>query len=120
MEHNFLLNACWIIARQRIAFHQFLGRNLSLCSYIFQAAKGGENLRLRLAGIDDDDIASGFVVCSRDAAVPAVTYFNAQLQARVEFCMLLTTRHLCDVKACCFHTCARTAIVPASSCMWND
>ncbi len=47
-----------------------------------QAAKGGENLRLRLAGIDDDDIASGFVVCSRDAVVPAVTYFNAQLQAR--------------------------------------
>ena len=81
-----------------------------------QAAKGGENLRLRLAGIDDDDIASGFVVCSRDAAVPAVTYFNAQLQARVEFCMLLTTRHLCDVKACCFHTFAHEpAIVPASS-----
>ena len=47
-----------------------------------QAAKGGENLRLRLAGIDDDDIAAGFVVCSRNAAVPAVTYFNAQLQAR--------------------------------------
>ncbi len=56
--------------------------NLSLSYILLQAAKGGENLRLRLAGIDDDDIASGFVVCSRDAAVPAVTYFNAQLQAR--------------------------------------
>jgi peptide chain release factor subunit 3 len=47
-----------------------------------QAAKGGENLRLRLTGIDDDDIAAGFVVCSRNIVVPTVTYFNAQLQAR--------------------------------------
>ena len=54
-----------------------------------QAAKGGENLRLRLTGIDDDDIAAGFVVCSRDAAVPAVTYFNAQLQARFAGCVML-------------------------------
>ena len=50
-----------------------------------QAAKGGENLRLRLTGIDDDDIAAGFVVCSRNIVVPTVTYFNAQLQARIVF-----------------------------------
>ena len=44
------------------------------------AAKGGENLKLRLTGIDEDDLAAGFVLCSRNAVVPAVTYFNAQLQ----------------------------------------
>lgn len=46
------------------------------------AAKGGENLRLRLTGIDEEDLAAGFVVCSRNAVVPAVTYFNAQLQVQ--------------------------------------
>lgn len=44
-----------------------------------QAAKGGENLRLRLGGIDDDDLSPGFVLCSRHLPVPAVTYFDAQL-----------------------------------------
>ena len=29
------------------------------------AARGGENLRLRLAGIDEDDISAGFIVCDR-------------------------------------------------------
>ena len=45
-----------------------------------QAARGGENLRLRLNGVDEDDIAAGFVICSRSAPVPCVTYFDAQLQ----------------------------------------
>ena len=44
-----------------------------------QAAKGGENLRLRLAGVDEDDVSPGFVLCSRHLPVPAVTYFDAQL-----------------------------------------
>ena len=44
------------------------------------AAKGGENLRLRLAGVDEDDISPGFVLCSRQMPVPAVTHFEAQLQ----------------------------------------
>ena len=44
------------------------------------AARGGENLRLRLNGIDEDDIAAGFVICSRNVPVPCVTYFDAQLQ----------------------------------------
>ena len=45
-----------------------------------QAARGGENLRLRLNGVDEDDVAAGFVICSRSAPVPCVTYFDAQLQ----------------------------------------
>lgn len=44
-----------------------------------QAAKGGENLRLRLGGIDEDEVSPGFVLCSRHLPVPAVTYFDAQL-----------------------------------------
>jgi peptide chain release factor subunit 3 len=44
------------------------------------AAAGGENLRLRLAGVEEDDVAPGFVVCSRRAPVPVVTAFDAQLQ----------------------------------------
>ncbi|KAK9905118.1 hypothetical protein WJX75_009979 [Coccomyxa subellipsoidea] len=44
------------------------------------AALGGENLRLRLSGVDEDDIAPGFVICSRNTPVPCVTYFDAQLQ----------------------------------------
>ena len=44
------------------------------------AARGGENLRLRLAGVDEEDIQSGFVVCDPCVAVPVVSYFQAQLQ----------------------------------------
>lgn len=44
------------------------------------AARAGENLRLRLTGIEEDDISSGFVVCSRKSVVPAVTIFDAELQ----------------------------------------
>lgn len=44
-----------------------------------QAAKGGENLRLRLGGVDEDEVSPGFVLCSRHLPVPAVTYFDAQL-----------------------------------------
>jgi translation elongation factor EF-1alpha len=44
------------------------------------AAKGGENLRLRLTGVDEDDVQPGFVVCDPHVVVPVVTYFEAQLQ----------------------------------------
>ena len=47
------------------------------------AARGGENLRLRLAGVDEDEVAAGFVICSRKCPVPCVTYFDAQLQVRL-------------------------------------
>lgn len=59
-----------------------------------QAALGGENLRLRLTGIDEDDIASGFVICSRNAPVPCVTYFQAQLQVS------LPVNRLCQMCGC--------------------
>lgn len=44
------------------------------------AAQGGENLRLRLSGIDEEDVQSGFVVCDYRITVPVVSYFQAQLQ----------------------------------------
>lgn len=44
------------------------------------AAQGGENLRLRLSGIDEEDVQSGFVVCDSRITVPVVSYFEAQLQ----------------------------------------
>ncbi|XP_062027578.1 uncharacterized protein LOC133743611 isoform X1 [Rosa rugosa] len=40
----------------------------------------GENLRVRLSGIDDEDILSGFVLSSVANPIPAVTEFYAQLQ----------------------------------------
>jgi translation elongation factor EF-1alpha len=58
-----------------------------------QAARGGENLRLRLTGIDEEDIAAGFVICSRNAPVPCVTYFQAQLQVTMSW------RDLCTADA---------------------
>ncbi|VVA91733.1 unnamed protein product [Arabis nemorensis] len=40
----------------------------------------GENLRVRLTGIEEEDILSGFVLSSTVKPVPAVTEFVAQLQ----------------------------------------
>ncbi|CAH9135105.1 unnamed protein product [Cuscuta epithymum] len=39
----------------------------------------GENLRVRVSGIEEEDILSGFVLCSVVKPVPAVTEFVAQL-----------------------------------------
>lgn len=44
------------------------------------AAKGGENLKLRLTGIDEEEMQPGFVICARHLPVPCVTHFYAQLQ----------------------------------------
>lgn len=44
------------------------------------AANCGENLRLRLTGIDEDELQAGFVICSRHKPVPCVMHFDAQLQ----------------------------------------
>ncbi|KAF7123194.1 hypothetical protein RHSIM_Rhsim12G0140200 [Rhododendron simsii] len=40
----------------------------------------GENLRVRLSGIEEEDILSGFVLCSVANPIPAVSEFVAQLQ----------------------------------------
>ena len=32
--------------------------------------------------MDEDEVAGGFVLCSRSKPVPCVTYFDVQLQAR--------------------------------------
>lgn len=43
-------------------------------------AKGGENLKLRLGGIEDGEIQQGFVICTKSNPVPCVKRFKAQLQ----------------------------------------
>lgn len=50
------------------------------------AAKGGENLRLRLTGVEEEEMQAGFVICSRHVPVPCVTYFQAQLQVILNHC----------------------------------
>lgn len=40
----------------------------------------GENLRIRLSGVEDEDILSGFVLSSVAKSIQAVTEFTAQLQ----------------------------------------
>lgn len=43
------------------------------------AAKAGENLRLRISGVDDSDVTPGFVLSSTKSLVPVVTQFEAEL-----------------------------------------
>ena len=66
------------------------------------AARGGENLRLRVAGVDEDDVAGGFVLCSRSKPVPCVTYFDAQLQVQGCLAHVHTTAFGCTWKGLCF------------------
>ncbi|KAA0148080.1 hypothetical protein FNF29_06875 [Cafeteria roenbergensis] len=42
-------------------------------------AKPGENVRVRLKGVTDDDVMKGYVLCEPHAPVHAVTKFQAQL-----------------------------------------
>lgn len=43
------------------------------------AAKPGENVRVRLKGVSDDDVQKGYVLCEPHAPVHGVTRFQAQL-----------------------------------------
>eukprot|EP01018_Ginkgo_biloba_P016728 Gb_00640 [translate_table: standard] len=43
-------------------------------------AKPGENLRVKLSGVEEEDISTGFVLCSLASPIPAVLEFDAQLQ----------------------------------------
>lgn len=45
-----------------------------------RSAAPGENVRVKLSGIEEEDIAAGFVVSNVGNPVGAVTEFNAQLQ----------------------------------------
>jgi len=42
-------------------------------------AKPGENVRMRLKGVSDDDVKKGYVICEPHAPVHGVTKFQAQL-----------------------------------------
>ena len=52
-------------------------------------AKGGENLKLRLGGIEDAELQQGFVICTKANPVPCVKRFKAQLQV-LPCCWLIT------------------------------
>jgi peptide chain release factor subunit 3 len=43
------------------------------------ATQSGENLRLRVTGVEDTDVSAGFVLSSIKSPVPCVTQFEAQL-----------------------------------------
>jgi peptide chain release factor subunit 3 len=43
-------------------------------------AKVGENVTLRMAGVSEDDLKKGFVLCPLTDAIPAVTKFKALVQ----------------------------------------
>ncbi|KAI3990999.1 hypothetical protein MKX01_026183 [Papaver californicum] len=43
-------------------------------------AAPGENVRVKLSGIEEEDILEGFVLCNTANPITAVTEFNAQLQ----------------------------------------
>ncbi|KAK9059940.1 hypothetical protein SSX86_020644 [Deinandra increscens subsp. villosa] len=45
-----------------------------------RSAGPGENLRVRLSGIEEEDILSGFVLSSIEKPIPAINEFVAQLQ----------------------------------------
>lgn len=42
------------------------------------AARPGENLKLRVTGVEEDEVSPGFVLCSVQNPVPQVTYFDVQ------------------------------------------
>eukprot|EP00958_Prasinococcus_capsulatus_P017242 scaffold1939_cov392-Prasinococcus_capsulatus_cf.AAC.2 len=42
-------------------------------------ARPGENIRLRLTGVEEEEVSSGFVLCSPQNPIRAVTEFDAQL-----------------------------------------
>ncbi|KAL6775982.1 EFG3 [Auxenochlorella protothecoides x Auxenochlorella symbiontica] len=44
------------------------------------AARPGENLKLRVTGVEEDEVSPGFVLCSVHNPVPEVTYFDVQIQ----------------------------------------
>ncbi|KAI8913112.1 P-loop containing nucleoside triphosphate hydrolase protein [Powellomyces hirtus] len=45
----------------------------------YDVARSGDNVRLRLRGVEEEDIMQGFVLCHPKAPVHAVTSFQAQL-----------------------------------------
>ncbi|PJF17397.1 Sup35p [Paramicrosporidium saccamoebae] len=44
-----------------------------------KSAKSGDNVRLRLKGVEEEDVATGFVVCDPIRPIKAATTFQAQL-----------------------------------------
>lgn len=44
------------------------------------AARPGENLKLRVTGVEEDEVLPGFVACARHDPCPEVSYFDAQIQ----------------------------------------
>ena len=43
-------------------------------------AKNGDNIRMRLKNVEEEDVMSGFVICGRKTPVHTVTAFEAQMK----------------------------------------
>ena len=59
-------------------------------------AQCGDQARIRLRGVEDEDIASGFVLCSPKRLVPCVTTFDAQIRI-IELKSILTAGFNCII-----------------------
>eukprot|EP00761_Pharyngomonas_kirbyi_P010805 gb/GECH01010828.1/.p1 GENE.gb/GECH01010828.1/~~gb/GECH01010828.1/.p1 ORF type:complete len:469 (+),score=121.14 gb/GECH01010828.1/:1-1407(+) len=54
--------------------------NISIDNNTIETAQPGDNLRLRVKGVDEGDVNIGFVLCDREKPVPAVKSFVAQVK----------------------------------------
>lgn len=77
-----------------------------------EAAFCGDNIRIRLRGISDEDIMPGFVLTSPSKPVKAVTTFKADLS------ILETKSIICGGYSCVLHvhTLAEEVTITVSHC----
>ncbi|KAJ3021080.1 translation termination factor GTPase eRF3 [Thoreauomyces humboldtii] len=71
------------------------------------SAKSGDNVRLRLRGIEEEDILPGFVLCSPKNPVHAVTVFEAQLSI-IEYKSIMCAGYSAVMHA---HTCVEEVTI---------
>ncbi|GBE61941.1 translation elongation factor EF subunit [Babesia ovata] len=67
----------------------------------FAYAKPGENIRLRIVGLDEDQISKGAIICDVDRPCPVVTEFIAMVQVidLLEHRPLITSGYFCVMHA---------------------
>jgi len=74
---------------------------------------GGENVKIRLKGVDENDISSGFVLCDPSQPVPTGRVFDAQV-AILEHKSIICAGYSA---ICHLHTCVEEVTVKALLCM---
>ncbi|KAF0303049.1 Eukaryotic peptide chain release factor GTP-binding subunit ERF3A [Amphibalanus amphitrite] len=74
---------------------------------------GGENVKIRLKGVDENDISSGFVMCDPSQPVPTGRVFDAQV-AILEHKSIICAGYSA---ICHLHSCVEEITVKALLCM---